>query len=84
MGRQNPELDLDGTPTKVSADRKTIHNHAPSFSDALNREIGRHRDETFEKLRPFFKRQSEISGTVDRVARDDCRPVCFGKRPTNL
>jgi hypothetical protein len=77
-------VNLDGTPTKVSTDRETIHSQAPGFSDALNREIGRHRDEIFEKLLPFFKRQSEISSTVDCVARDDCRPVCFCKRPTNL
>lgn len=58
-------VDLDGTPTKVSAGRETIHNHAPGFSDALNWEIDRHRDEIFEKLLPFFKRKSEISSTVD-------------------
>lgn len=48
---------LDGTPTKVSADRETIHTHAPGFSDALNREVDRHRNEIFEKLLPFFKQQ---------------------------
>jgi len=57
-------VDLCGTPTKVSADRETIHTHAPGFSDALNREIDRHRDEIFEKLLPFFKQKSEISSTV--------------------
>ncbi|MBR1132220.1 hypothetical protein [Bradyrhizobium iriomotense] len=51
-------VDLDGTPTKVSADREMIHTHAPSFSDALNWEIDRHRYEIFEKLLPFFKRQT--------------------------
>lgn len=50
-------INLDGTPTKVSADRETIHAHAPGFSDALGREIDRHRDEIFEKLLPFFKQQ---------------------------
>lgn len=50
-------VNLDGTPTKVSADRQTIHTHAPGFSDALDWEIDRHRDEIFEKLLPFFKQQ---------------------------
>jgi hypothetical protein len=50
-------VNLDGTPTNVSADRETIHAHAPGFSDALTREIDRHRDEIFEKLLPFFKQQ---------------------------
>ncbi|WLA67643.1 hypothetical protein [Bradyrhizobium diazoefficiens] len=49
--------DLGGTRTKVSADRETIHTNVPGFSDALNREIDRHRDEIFEKLLPFFKQQ---------------------------
>ena len=54
-------LDLDGTPTKVSADPEIIRTHAPGFSDALNWEIDRHRDEIFEKLLPFFKQQKQDS-----------------------
>lgn len=59
MGRQRLSgwVDLDGTPTKVSADRETIHAHAHGFSDALIWEIDQHRDEIFEKLLPFFKEQ---------------------------
>lgn len=52
-------VDLDGTPTKISADRETIHTYAPGFSDALSREIDRHRDEIFEKLLPFLKQQKQ-------------------------
>jgi hypothetical protein len=48
---------LDGTPTKVSADREPIHAHAHGFSEALIWEIDQHRDEIFEKLLPFFKEQ---------------------------
>ena len=50
-------VNLDGTPTKVSADRETIHAYAPGFSDAHIWEIDRHRDEIFEKLLPLFKQQ---------------------------
>ena len=48
---------INGAPRKVSADRDTIHAHAPGFNDALTREIDRHRNEIFEKLLPFFKKQ---------------------------
>jgi hypothetical protein len=34
---------INGAPTKVSADRDTIHTHAKGFSDALSWEINRHR-----------------------------------------
>jgi len=47
---------INGTPKKVSADRETIHAQAPGFSDALTREIDRHRAEIFEKLLPYFQR----------------------------
>lgn len=47
---------IEGTPKKVSADRETIHAHASGFSDALTREIDRHRQEIFEKLLPYFQR----------------------------
>ena len=50
-------VNLDGTPTKVSADRETIHAYAPGFSGAHIWEIDRHRDEIFEKLLPLFKQQ---------------------------
>jgi hypothetical protein len=48
---------INGAPKKVSADRETIHAHAPGFNDALTREIDRHRVEIFEKLHPYFQRQ---------------------------
>ena len=51
---------IDGAPTKVSADRETIHAHAPGFNDALTWEINRHRVEIFEKLSPFFQRRATI------------------------
>jgi hypothetical protein len=47
---------INGVPTKVSADRETIHTHAKGFSDALSWEINRHRVEIFEMLVPFFQR----------------------------
>jgi hypothetical protein len=46
---------MGGVSTKVSADRDTIHAHAPGFNDALTWEINRHRVEIFEKLSPFFR-----------------------------
>jgi hypothetical protein len=49
---------INGTPTKVSADRDRIHAHAPGFNDALTWEIDRHRAEIFEKLAPFFQRRA--------------------------
>lgn len=49
---------INGAPTKVSADRDTIHTHAEGFSDALSWEINRHRVEIFEKLVPFFQKDS--------------------------
>jgi hypothetical protein len=45
---------IKGVPTKVLADRDTIHRHAAGFNDALTWEIDRFRDEIFEKLVPFF------------------------------
>jgi hypothetical protein len=51
---------INGIPTKVSADRDTIHTHAPGFNDALTWEINRHRVEIFEKLVPFFQRTATI------------------------
>jgi hypothetical protein len=48
---------LDGMPTKIAADRETIHAYALGFSDALAREIDRNRDEIFRKLLPFFQQQ---------------------------
>jgi hypothetical protein len=48
---------VNGAPTKVSADRHTVHAHAPGFNDALTWEIDRHRGEIFEKLLPFFQQQ---------------------------
>ena len=47
---------VNGAPTKFSADRETIHAHAPGFNDALTWEIDRHRAEIFEKLLPYFQR----------------------------
>jgi hypothetical protein len=47
---------VNGASTKVSADRETIHAHAPGFNDALTWEIDRHRAEIFEKLLPYFQR----------------------------
>ena len=51
---------INGAPTKVSADRDTIHAHAPGFNDALTWEINRHRVEIFEKLVPFFRSRATI------------------------
>lgn len=45
---------IKGEPIKVSADRNTIHTHAPGWTDALTWEIDRHREEIFSKLLPFF------------------------------
>lgn len=49
---------VNGVPTKVIADRATVHAHAAGFSDALTWEIDRFRSEIFEKLMPFFIRQN--------------------------
>jgi hypothetical protein len=51
---------INGAPTKVSADRDTIHTHAKGFSDALSWEINRNRVEIFEKLVPFFRKTATI------------------------
>ena len=53
---------INGAPTKVSADRDTIHTYAYArgFDDALTWEINRHRVEIFEKLVPFFQRTASI------------------------
>ncbi|GMO16365.1 MULTISPECIES: hypothetical protein [Bradyrhizobium] len=48
-------ITIAGTPTRVAADRMTIHNHAPGFNDALTWEIDRFRVEIFEKMTPFFR-----------------------------
>jgi hypothetical protein len=50
-------ITVDGKPVKVSAGRETIHQHASGWNDALSWEIGRHREEIFDKLTPFFKKQ---------------------------
>jgi hypothetical protein len=49
---------VNGVPTKVTADRATIHAYATGFSDALTWEIDRFRSQIFEKLMPFFIRQN--------------------------
>lgn len=49
---------VHGVPTKVTADRATVHAYAAGFSDALTWEIDRFRSEIFEKLLPFFIRQN--------------------------
>jgi len=45
---------IDGEPVRVSADRETIHRHAPGWNDALTWEIQRFREEIFDKLMPYF------------------------------
>lgn len=45
---------VDGVPTKVTADRATVHAHASGFNDALAWEIDRFRSEIFEKLAPIL------------------------------
>jgi len=57
-------ITINGAPTKVSADRDTIHAHAPGFNDALTREINRHRVEIFEKLIPFFQSRTTIQAGI--------------------
>ena len=51
---------INGAPTKVSADRDTIHAHARGFNDALTWEINRNRVEIFEKLSPFFQGRAKM------------------------
>jgi hypothetical protein len=63
-------ITINGAPTKVSADRDTIHAHAPGFNDALTREINRHRAEIFEKLIPFF--QSRAASRDRLLLADAC------------
>jgi hypothetical protein len=46
---------IDGVPTKVTADRDTIHRHAPGFDDALTWEIRNHAAEILDKMKPFFR-----------------------------
>ena len=48
-------ITIDGVPTKVTADRDTIHRHAPGFNDALTWEIRSHAAEILEKMKPFFR-----------------------------
>ena len=55
-------ITIEGKPTKFSADRETIHQHAPGWNDALTWEIDRHREEIFDKLMPFFKAQHHARG----------------------
>jgi hypothetical protein len=50
---------IDGVPTKVTADRDTIHRHAPGFNDALTWEIRSHAAEILEKMKPFFRATSK-------------------------
>ena len=47
-------ITIEGRPVKVSADRETIHQHAPGWNDALTWEIQRFREEIFDKLLPYF------------------------------
>jgi hypothetical protein len=47
-------ITIEGRPVKVSADRETIHQHAPGWNDALTWEIQRFGEEIFDKLRPYF------------------------------
>ena len=47
-------ITIEGKPVKVSADRETIHQHAPGWNDALTWEIERFGEEIFDKLRPYF------------------------------
>ncbi len=47
---------VDGTLTRVKADRETIHRYAAGFNDAVTWEIERHRELIFEKLIPFLTR----------------------------
>jgi hypothetical protein len=51
---------IGGVPTKMQANRDTIHRYARGFNDAVTWEIDRHRDEIFERLVPFFT-STEIS-----------------------
>jgi hypothetical protein len=46
---------IDGVPTKVTADKDTIHRHAPGFDDALTWEIRSHAAEILDKMKPFFR-----------------------------
>jgi hypothetical protein len=48
-------ITINGVPTRVTADRDTIHRHAPGFSDALDREIRGHAPEIFEKMKAFLR-----------------------------
>jgi hypothetical protein len=48
-------ITINGEPTRVTADRDTIHRHAPGFNDALDREIKGHAIEIFEKMEAFFR-----------------------------
>jgi hypothetical protein len=48
-------ITIDGVPTKVTANRDTIHRHAPGFDDALTWEIRSHAAEILEKMKPFFR-----------------------------
>ncbi|MGY2904381.1 hypothetical protein ACVWVY_003402 [Bradyrhizobium sp. URHC0002] len=65
---------INGAPTKVSADRDTIHTHARGFDDALTWEIKRHRAEIFEKLVPFFQRTASTQAQPrDNPANKTCR-----------
>jgi hypothetical protein len=57
-------ITINGAPTKVSANRDTIHAQAPGFNDALTREIDRHRVEIFEKLIPFLQSRTTIQAGI--------------------
>lgn len=50
---------IDGAPTKVRADRDTIHRYAAGFNDAVTWEIERHRAIIFEKLVPHLRGPSK-------------------------
>ena len=47
-------ITIDGVPTRVTADRDTIHRYAPGYDDALTWEIKAHATEILEKMKPFF------------------------------
>jgi hypothetical protein len=47
-------ITINGVPTRVTADKDTIHRYAPGFNDALTWEIKGHAAEIFQKLKPFF------------------------------
>lgn len=53
-------ITYDGVAKKVSADRQTIHLHAPGYSDAISWELKRFAEDIFAKLTPYF--ESKFAG----------------------